>query len=136
MALTDKFRQEEEEPNQGIDMSPLLDVVFILLIFFIVSTVFVRETGVDVDKPESVSASQLEPESILIAVTSDGQVVYDGADVGVSGLRSVIEHLQSERQRPVILQVDRSVPADLLVAVIDQAKIAGTESVSIATEAH
>lgn len=135
MSLMDKLQQDDEEQGQGIDMSPLLDVVFILLIFFIVSTVFVRETGVEVDKPEAVTAQNLEQEAILIALTSQGEVVYDGANIGVAGVRHVVEPLQRGQPRAVVLQTDKQVAAELLVAVIDQAKLAGAGSISIATVA-
>ena len=78
-----------------INISPLIDVVFILLIFFIVTTVFVEETGVDVDKPRAASAQDLEKNSILIAVTSNGQVYQGGRSIGVSGVRSVVAAMLS-----------------------------------------
>ncbi|WP_110013786.1 MULTISPECIES: biopolymer transporter ExbD [Idiomarina] len=128
-----KLKTQNEEPINGIDLSPLLDVVFILLIFFIVSTVFVRESGVNVDKPESVTAKELERTSILIAITRSGQIIYDGNNIGVSGVRATIEQLLRDQSRPVVLQTDKTVPAELLVNVIDQVKLAGADSVSIAT---
>ncbi|WP_430459989.1 ExbD/TolR family protein [Thalassolituus sp. LLYu03] len=122
----------EQQPAQGIDMSPLLDVVFILLIFFIVTTVFVRETGVEVDKPQALSATTLEQNVILIAVTANGDVVYDGSRIGVAGVRSAISQSQQRGPRPVVIQADKQVEADLLLQVIDEAKLAGAGSVSIA----
>lgn len=133
MSLLTKLKTQNEEPINGIDLSPLLDVVFILLIFFIVSTVFVRESGVNVDKPESVTAKELERTSILIAITRSGQIIYDGNNIGVSGVRATIEQLLRDQSRPVVLQTDKTVPAELLVNVIDQVKLAGADSVSIAT---
>jgi biopolymer transport protein ExbD len=114
-------------------MSPLLDVVFILLIFFIVSTVFVKETGVEVDKPQAISAKQLEQNTIMLAITHDNRVVYDGANIGLTGVRTVIELTLSSEPRPVVIQVDKSVRSELLVSVIDEAKLAGAQSVNIAT---
>jgi biopolymer transport protein ExbD len=122
----------EQQPTQGIDMSPLLDVVFILLIFFIVTTVFVRETGVEVDKPQALSATTLEQNVILIAVTANGDVVYDGSNIGVAGVRSTITQVQQRGPRPVVIQADKQVEAERLLQVIDEAKLAGAQSVSIA----
>jgi biopolymer transport protein ExbD len=122
----------EQQPTQGIDMSPLLDVVFILLIFFIVTTVFVRETGVEVDKPQALSATTLEQNVILIAVTANGDVVYDGSNIGVAGVRSTIAQVQQRGPRPVVIQADKQVEAERLLQVIDEAKLAGAQSVSIA----
>lgn len=122
----------EQQPQQGIDMSPLLDVVFILLIFFIVTTVFVRETGVEVDKPQALSATTLEQNVVLIAVTASGDVVYDGSRIGVAGVRSTVAQVQQRGPRPVVIQADKQVEAELLLEVIDEAKLAGAASVSIA----
>ncbi|MCA6063675.1 ExbD/TolR family protein [Thalassolituus marinus] len=122
----------EQQPTQGIDMSPLLDVVFILLIFFIVTTVFVRETGVEVDKPQALSATTLEQNVILIAVTANGDVVYDGSNIGVAGVRSTVAQVQQRGPRPVVIQADKQVEAERLLQVIDEAKLAGAQSVSIA----
>jgi biopolymer transport protein ExbD len=133
MSIINKLKQQQEEAFTGIDMSPLLDVVFILLIFFIVSTVFVSETGIEVDKPQSISADQLEKTAILIAITQQGNVIYDGAQIGVSGVRRTLEQLLSRDERPVVIQTDKRVPAELLVEVIDQAKLGGSASISIAT---
>ena len=116
-----------------IDLSPLLDVVFILLIFFIVTTVFVKETGVEVKKPQALSASQLEKQSILIAITSDGGVIYAGQDIGIVGVKSTVTQLLSQRQMPVILQVDQDVTTKTLVAVMDQATLGGAPSINLAT---
>lgn len=127
-------RRLDNEQLQTIDMSPLLDVVFILLIFFIVSTVFVKETGVEVDKPQAISAQKLEQTSILLAITSTGEVMYDGANIGVGGVRATVEQLLAREERPVVIQADKTVPTDQLVQVIDAAKIAGASSVNLATE--
>lgn len=122
----------ESEHSARIDLSPLIDVVFILLIFFIVTTVFVRETGVEVDKPNAVAVQQLDNELILLAITPAGDVVYDHSNIGVSGVRSTVAALLLIEDRPVVIQADRRVTTDLLVKVIDEAKLAGATSVSIA----
>ena len=125
-------RHLEQKSAQTIDMSPLLDVVFILLIFFIVTTVFVKETGVDVDKPQAISAQRLEQTTILLAITNAGEVYYDGSHIGVAGVRGTIEQLLQEDERPVVVQADKTVPTELLLNVIDEAKLAGVEKISIA----
>ncbi len=122
----------EQQQTDTIDMSPLLDVVFILLIFFIVTTVFVKETGVKVDKPQAISAQRLEQTVILLAITADGKVVYDGNHIGVAGVRGTIEQLQNDKERAVVIQADKTVPAELLLEVIDEAKLAGAKTVNLA----
>ena len=123
----------EQEPRHAIDLSPLIDVVFILLIFFIVTTVFIKETGVKVDKPVAVTAQKLENELILLAITSAGEVIYDHSNIGVSGVRSTVSALLMVQDRPVVIQADRKVTTDLLVRVMDEAKLGGAKSISIGT---
>ena len=119
-----------------IDISPLIDCVFILLIFFIVTTVFVEETGIEIDKPEAAAGVQLEKTSILIAVSAKGQVVYGGKEIGVSGVRSEVKRLVrgDVEDMPVIIQADREAKADVLVRVIDEAKLGGAKKISISTQ--
>ena len=130
-SLTSSVQQSED-----INISPLIDMVFILLIFFIVTTVFVEETGVEVDKPEASSAISLESQSILIAITADNRVVYGGQEIGISGVRSVVRRLTRQEDSPVILQAEKAVSVDTVVRVIDEAKLGGAKAVSISTESH
>ena len=123
----------DQERAPGIDMAPLIDMVFILLIFFIVTTAFVNETGVDVNKPEAVSAQRIENDLILIAITPAGDVWYDRNNIGVAGVRSTVQALLLTEERPVVIQADRLVTTDLLVRVMDEAKLGGAKSLSIST---
>ena len=130
-----RFRNfTDNSSSSEINISPLIDVVFILLIFFIVTTVFVEETGVDVNKPRAASAEDLEKNSILIAVTANGQVYQGGRSIGVSGVRSVVAAmLESDTTTPVIIQGDTDANHGLVVQVIDAAKLAGAKTVNLAT---
>lgn len=123
----------EESKGQELDLAPLLDVVFILLIFFIVTTVFVKETGVDVDKPSAVSTKQLQKSVLMVAITDNKEVIYGGTNVGVEGVRATLTQAIRSKVKPLVIQADKTVPTDLLVQVIDQAKLAGIANVSIAT---
>lgn len=132
--MRNKLQQRlEQEQQHGIDLSPLIDVVFILLIFFIVTTVFIKETGVEVDKPQAVSSQQLTSELILIAITKDDEVVYDSSNIGIAGVRNTVASLLRIQDRPVVIQADKRVSTDILVRVIDQAKLGGANSVNLAT---
>ncbi len=125
---------EGEAESDEINISPLIDMVFILLIFFIVTTVFVEETGVEVNKPQAASASDLEKNSILIAITDKGKVVYGGKEVGLSGVRSIVRQLVSKDQMPVIIQADKTASIDLYTRVHDECKLAGANTVNLATD--
>lgn len=130
-----KFGQSSEgEDDAAIDISPLIDCIFILLIFFIVTTTFVEETGIEVDKPQAASASDLEKQSVMIAVTAEGQVVYGGKEIGMSGVQSTVRRfVEKDESTPVIVQVDEKTPSGLFVRVIDEAKLGGAAKVSVAT---
>ena len=132
-----RFRETTSDPDgeTAIELSPLIDCVFILLIFFIVTTVFVEETGIEVDKPQAASASQLEKTSILIALTDKGQVVYGGREIGVGGVQPLVKRLLRQEDVPVIIQADSSSRTGVLTRIIDQAKLAGATKVSLATSA-
>ena len=115
-----------------IDLSSMIDCVFILLIFFIVSTVFVEETGVEVDKPEAGNPQQLEKQSILLAITAKNQIVYDGKEIGIAGVRPLVSRLTMRDEMPVIIQADAASQAGILVRLIDECKLGGAKTVSLA----
>jgi biopolymer transport protein ExbD len=129
-----RFREatSDDGGETGIDISPLIDCVFILLIFFIVTTVFVEETGVEVDKPQAASAMRLEKTSILIALTAKGEVVYGGREIGISGVQPLVKRMLQKEDLPVIIQADASSQSGALVRVIGEAKLAGATKVSVA----
>lgn len=124
-------RLEDRPP--GIDLAPMLDTVFNLLIFFIITSAFIQETGVDVEKPQAVTAARLDNDFILLAITPTGEVWYDRTNIGVAGVRSTVAALLLAEERPVVIQADRNATTDVLVRVMDEAKLAGAKSLNIAT---
>lgn len=130
-----RFHQTSSDDGNeaSIDISPLMDCVFILLIFFIVTTTFVEETGIEVDKPQAASSVSLEKTSILIALTKNGEVVYGGRQIGISGVRPLVKRMLQKEDVPVIIQADAAAQSGLLVRLIDEAKLAGATKVSLAT---
>ena len=115
-------------------MAPLIDCVFLLLIFFIVTTVFVEETGVDIQKPQAASAQDLEKTAILIALTADGRIVHGGREVGRMGVRALVARQLREKSAPVIILSDADARTAPLVALIDECKLAGAKQVSVAAQ--
>ncbi len=111
-----------------INISPMIDMVFILLIFFIVTTVFVEEPGVEVTREYAQTAAELQRNSILIAVTSSGGIYYGGGEIGVHGVRPTVRrHIQEDDQMPVIIQADRQAPSGTVIRVLEQARLAGAK---------
>ncbi|MBT7164456.1 MAG: biopolymer transporter ExbD [Victivallales bacterium] len=117
-----------------VNLSPLIDMVFLLLIFFMVTTVFVQETGVDIQKPKAASAADLEKRSVLIAVTREGEIVYGGERIGITRVRGLVSRLLRERDMPVIIIADETSHTGVVVQVIDQCKLGGAKQVSIAAK--
>ena len=126
-----KVREPEEDA--AIDMTPMLDIVFIMLIFFIVTTVFVKEAGIDVNKPEASQAFLHKNANIFIAVTEDGDVWLDKRQVSPDSVRANIERLLTEQPTDyVIIQADIKAKHGLIVEIMDQVKEAGVDRVSVA----
>jgi biopolymer transport protein ExbD len=125
--------EQDEDEEVSIDLSPMIDCVFILLIFFIVTTVFVEESGIEVNKPTAKSSVKLEKNSILIAISAEGKVIYGGRDVGVNGVRNVVRQLVMEEDMPVIIQADREADHGVFRTVFQEAKLAGAKKISFST---
>ncbi len=128
-------RRGSDEEEAEINMTPMLDVVFIMLIFFIVTASFVKESGTDVERPDAVTAVPKARGNILVAITRTGEVWIDRRQVDVRSIRVHIERLSAENPNgAVIVLADKKSTNDLLVQVMDAARMAGVKSVSIAAE--
>ncbi|MCW5558787.1 MAG: biopolymer transporter ExbD [Verrucomicrobiae bacterium] len=130
-----RFRRSLSEAEEPIELNliPLIDVIMFLLIFFISTTSFVEEPGVQVDKPQAASAKLLEKNSIIFAVTSDGKVAYGGKEIGLGGVRPTVKRLCAKEPLPVVIQGDEKSSYGVMVRVIDEAKLGGAKDVSLAT---
>ena len=134
MAKRGSIVQDNDTDMSEINISPLIDMVFILLIFFIVTTVFVQEPGVEVTRAPASTSHQLERNSILIAVTATGAIYYGGSEVGVSSLRSLIQRFMQETpEMPVIIQADIQSPAQTVIRILEQAKLGSAKYIHIST---
>ncbi|MGE4550700.1 MAG: biopolymer transporter ExbD [Opitutales bacterium] len=122
----------KHEEIESVNVSPLIDVVFILLIFFIVSASFVKTPGVEVNRPQARSANDLQKNSILFALANDGLIHYGGEPLPLSGVQPLVERLRREVDVPVVIQVDQDADGAQLAQVIRQAILAGAP-VSVAT---
>lgn len=129
-----QFLMNEDEESE-IDMTPMLDVVFIMLIFFIVTSTFVKEAGVDVTRPQAETAMQAESNSIQIGINSSNQVFMDKREIDKRAIRANVERGMAESPgAAVIIVADRDSNTDTLIQVMDQARLAGAESISVASE--
>jgi biopolymer transport protein ExbD len=126
--------QQAGEEEQEINITPMLDVVFIMLIFFIVTASFVKEAGLDVNKPQSqTSQPQDEQRNILIRIDAQGGIWVDGRKVDPRAVRANIERASAENpDGKVVIQADRDAVTRDLVHVMDQARLAGVYDVAIA----
>ena len=123
---------EETELN----LTPMLDIVFIMLIFFVVTTSFVKESGIEVNRPTAQTAERRDQGNILIAISPNGEIWVDKRAVDIRAVRAVVERLVAENpEGGVIIQGDREAQIGLLVKVMDQVRKAGIVNVSIAATA-
>jgi biopolymer transport protein ExbD len=127
-------RKVRVEEDAAIDMTPMLDIVFIMLIFFIVTTVFVKEAGVEVNKPDGLLAVRPKNANIFIAVTEDGKVWMDKRQIDTDSVRANLERLMAEQPSDIIIiQADKEAEHGIVIEVMDQIKAAGIDRISIAT---
>jgi biopolymer transport protein ExbD len=126
-------RRHFHEDEAEINITPMLDVVFIMLIFFIVTTSFVKETGVTVSRPSASSAEKVKKGNILIAIKDTGKVWIDKREVDIRAVRSVVEKMHAENpEGSAVIIADRGSRTGDLVTVMDQIKAAKVEKISIA----
>ena len=124
---------DEAEVETEINLSPMIDCIFILLIFFIVTTVFVEEPGVDIRKPDATVDADLEKNSIIIAISADNKIVYGGKEMGVSGIGARVRQLLTRDELPVILQADAQADHGVFSDVWSEVKNAGAKKISLST---
>ncbi len=123
------------EEKEEINMTPMLDIVFIMLIFFIVTATFVKETGIDVDKPLAEMAEENKLANILVAVSGDGEIWVEGRPVELGALQSVIARLYAENPKGAMsIQADKDAPGRHIVDVITEAKEAGLQDISVSLD--
>lgn len=126
-------RIQSDEEESAIDLTPMLDVVFIMLIFFIVTASFVKEAGIDVNKPDAQTAEKKERANILVAIDARNQIWINKRQVDPRAVRANIERLHAENpQGTVVIQADKESKNERLVQVMDAAREAGIYNVAIA----
>jgi biopolymer transport protein ExbD len=123
------------QDDTELDMTPMLDIVFIMLIFFIVTTSFVKESGVTVNTPQAQTASRQENANIFIAITAAGEVWIDRRPVDPRSVRAIVARLHADNpEGSVIIQADAEAATHMLVEVMDQVRLAGVEGIAIAAD--
>lgn len=129
-----RHRLTNNEEND-IDITPMLDVVFIMLIFFIVTATFVKESGIDVSRPDAETASKQNRVGILVAINSNSEVWINRREVDLAAVRANIERLRAENpQGGAVIQADKDSETGVLIEVMDQIRLGGVTQISIAAE--
>ena len=125
---------QEEEENE-INLTPMLDVVFIMLIFFIVTATFIKEAGIQVERPDTVTADSQEDAAILIAISPNDEIWIDRQERDPRAVRGIIERLHAENPKgSIVIQADEESTHEMLVVVMEAAKAAGVTNVAIASD--
>ncbi|ESP93379.1 MULTISPECIES: ExbD/TolR family protein [Pseudoalteromonas] len=125
----------QEEETEEINMTPMLDVVFIMLIFFIVTATFVKEAGIDVNRPEAATAVKKQRANILVAISDKGEIWINKRQIDIRAVQANIERLKAENpQGSVVIQADKKATTEILIKVMDASRAAGAFDVSIAAQ--
>ena len=129
-----RFSQNKSKEETEINLTPMLDVVFIMLIFFIVTTSFVKEAGIDVNRPSAKSSEQKSKANILIAIRNNNEIWIDKRMVDIRSVRANIERLKATNtHNSVVIQSDVDSKTGILVKVMDQIRLAGIFNISLST---
>ena len=128
-------RHQRPRDEAELDITPMLDIVFIMLIFFIVTTSFVKESGMAVNIPQASTATDQENVNIFIAITANGEIWIDRRPVDPRSVRAIVARMHSDKpQGSVIIQSDEESTARTLVSVMNQVRLAGVERIAIAAD--
>jgi len=127
---------KQEQDDNEINLTPMLDVVFIMLIFFIVTATFIKETGLDVNRPDSPEAAVVQEEGAILVIIDDTDDIWiDNRVVDPRAVRANVERMHAEDpERPVVIQTGRTSSAETLVTVMDASRLAGVYNISIASQ--
>ena len=130
-----KSNRAVAEDEAQIDLTPMLDVVFIMLIFFIVTASFIKEAGIEVNRPEASTAEPKENVNILVAISATNEIWMDKRRIDASAVRANIERLHAENPKgAVVIQADNESNTETVAGVLDAAREAGVYDVSLATD--
>ncbi len=130
-----RINRSSLDQSSEIDMTPMLDIVFIMLIFFIVTTSFVKESGIDVNRPTAQTAERKEQGHIIVSIKPNGEIWIDKRQVDIRAVRANVARLHAENPLgSVIIAADKDTKVNVLVEVMDQIRLAGITNASIATE--
>jgi len=131
MARRHAVQQEETE----INITPMLDIVFIMLIFFIVTTSFIKETGIDPNRPEAETAYKQERGNILIAINSVGEIWMNKRKIELAQVRQMVEQAKNESpESSVVIIADEKAATGVLIDLMDQIRLGGVSNISVAAE--
>jgi len=130
-----RLNKDVAEEESNIDITPMLDVVFIMLIFFIVTATFIKESGIDVNRPDAATAVKKSKANILIAINEKNEIWIDRRQVDIRSVRPNIERLHAENpQGSVVIQADKKSYTEVLIKVMDASRSAGVYNIAIAAQ--
>ena len=124
----------ETSENVDINLSPLIDMMFLLLIFFMVTSTFVQQTGMDISKPEASTAQELEDRNISFALTEDGRIMHSDERININRVRAIVSRQVRTQPRPIVIQADKAARTAPLIELIDECKAGGAKRVNVATK--
>ncbi len=123
-----------EDTSDQVDLSPLIDMVFILLIFFMVTTTFIKDKELHLNRPAASSSSSASDKSLRVSVDKDRKIYFNSEEVALWALQGLVsESLSKKDNKDVLVKVDQSLDTKTLIDIVDELKLGGAESVGVAT---
>jgi biopolymer transport protein ExbD len=133
--MRSRIQFDNQDADSDIDMTPMLDIVFIMLIFFIVSTTFVKEAGVEINRPSAATAESQESTGVMVAINAAGEIWLENKQTDLRMIRPKLERLLVEQpDMGVMVQADEEAKTGILIKVMDQIKLAGISQVAVSSE--
>ncbi len=128
-------RHQVQQDESDLDITPMLDIVFIMLIFFIVTTSFVKEAGISVNSPSASSADSQDKATIFVAINDENEVWIDKRQVDIATVRAIVARLHTNNpDGAVVIQADKTVSTDQLMNVMNQVRLAGVNNIALAAK--
>lgn len=129
-----RYRQKRQEVVENLNLTPLIDVLFVLLIFFMVTTTFVKEMGLDINRPSAASATKASSKVIRVYVDKDSAIYIDNQLVQLWAMQSKLRDLlRDSSESSVLVIADNTIPVDVLINVVDECRMSGVKDVAVST---
>ena len=130
--MRNRHLQSQTDAMPDINMSPMVDMIFLLLIFFMVTTVFTKDAGIGINRPQADTAQPLQQDAMILMITEDGEIRHAGQSYQIKQIPNLVKEQLPDKNGSITIIADKNAPTGLTVQLIDQCRLGGITDVSIA----